>query len=453
MVGVSFSRMFVTVGAAVFLLAAAAVGTVHYVNSMRQMRRSAEEYNAALAHALGNMLRAELADFLDNAHEPVPPIRVATIRRQIATAVQGTQVLKVKIYNRAGVTVFSTDPDQLGEDQSRNRGFLGALSGSIVSAVTFRDQIDAFDGFIADRDLVQSYVPVRTADGAVRGVFEIYTDVTESTAAMWRTFAAELATLGSAFTIVLLLLFAIVRRNARLMRRQHRANLRLAKSAARAEAESRAKTELLFYLGRELRPALSAIVGTSAPCSGARDPEGRRDGVDAIHALGTQLLKIVDSAVDLLRLEAGRLAVVIESMSLAPLLEELVRERTRHADERGVAFRCEIEGELPTLDSDPHRLRQALSSVLDDALGATPFGGAVVLRARPLGGSIEISVEYGRAASATPDSRRRGDSAIALRLGRGLVELVGGRFEIDATAGKATRVRMTLPLPAAALAA
>lgn len=453
MAGVSFSKVFISVGVAVFLLATAAVGTVQYINSTRQMRRSAEEYNAALARALGNMLRAEVADFLDNGPEPAPPIRVATIRRHIATAVQGTRVLKVRIYNRAGIVVFSTDPEQIGEDQSRNPGFLGALSGAIVSASVFRDQMNGFDGFVADRDLVQSYVPVRSSEGAVRGVFEIYTDVTDFNVDMWRAFAVELATLALAFAVVLLLLYAIVQRNARLMRRQHRSNLRLARHASRAEAESRAKSELLFYLGRELRPALSALIDSSAPSPEGRDANGRREGAGAIHALGTQLLKIVDTAVDLSRLEAGRLAVVREKTSLAPLIEEIVRERTQRAEEGGIALRYEIEGELPTLESDPHRLRQALSSILDDALCATPSGGAVVLRARPLHGWIEIAVEYGKAGSAVPNPRRRADSAIALRLGRGLVELIGGRFEIDSGAGAPTRVRIALPLQAKAIAA
>lgn len=453
MPGVSFSRIFVAVGVAVFLLATAAVGTVHYVNSTRQMRRSAEEYNAALARALGNMLRAEVADFLDEAHAPAPPIRVATIRRHIATAVQGTRVLKVNIYNRAGVTVFSTDPEQIGKDQSRNRFFLGALSGAIASAVVLGDQMNGLDGFAADRDLVRSFVPVRSSEGAVRGVFEIYTDVTEFNLALWRTFAAEMATLALAFAVVLALLLAIVQRNAKLMRRQHRANLRLARSASRAEAESRAKSELLFYLGRELRPALSAIIDSSAPSTEGREPNGRREGAGAIHALGTQLLKIVDTAVDLSRLEAGRLAVVTEKASLAPLIEEVVRERAQRAEEGGIALRYGIEGELPTLESDPHRIRQALSSILDDALCATPSGGAVVLRARPVYGRIEITVEYGDAASAVPDPRRRADSAIALRLGRGIVELIGGSFAIDSGPGAATRVRIALPLQANASAA
>lgn len=469
--GTSFSRVFAGFGAAVLLLAASAVGAVHYANSIGQMKRSAEAYNAALTHALGNMLRVELAQFLDGAPEPLPPTRIATMRRQIATAVQDSEVLKVKIYNLAGITVFSTDPSQLGEDQSANRGFAGARAGKVMSSVTFRDHIDGFDGFVADRDLVESYVPVRAPGGGVKGVFEIYTDVTQFKTAIWRTLATELGTLAIAFTIVLVLLFAIVQRNARLMRRQHFDNLRLAKSAARAEAASRAKTEFLMYLSQELRPALNAIIGSSAPAANQRDaiaPVAARDSIGAIHALGTQLLQIINDSVDLVRLEAGRMAAASEEVLLVPLVDALVRDLAPRAAQGGISLRLELEGDLPPIRSDGHRLRQVLLNVVDNALKFTPVGGTVAVRLQRLGNGIEIAIEDTGIGIAAADlarhlapldeadfnlQRRTRRGGVGLRLSRGLVELIGGRFEIASAPGTGTTVRITLPAPAEALAA
>jgi signal transduction histidine kinase len=465
----SFSKAFVATGAVVFLLAAAAVGWVHYINSVRQMQSAAEAYNAALTNALGNTLRAELAEFLDATRETPPALRVATMRRQIATAVQGTQVLKVKVYNQAGLTVFSTDPRQIGEDQSRNRGFLGARGGTVMSAVTFRNQFAGFDGFVADRDLVESYVPVRGQGGDIKGVFEIYTDVTAAKDAIWRTLALELATLVLAFSLVFLLLFAVMQRNARLVRRQHLENLRLAKSAAQAESASRAKTEFLMYLSQELRPALNAIIGSSARFEAERGPPSpARESVRAIHALGTQLLQIINDCVDLVRLEAGRMPVASETVAVAPLLDELVRDLAPRAAEGGIALRLEIEGAVPAILSDAHRLRQILWNVLDNALKFTPPGGSVGVRAQGSAQGIEIVVADSGIGIAAADlarhlapleqadfarQRRTRSGGIGLRLCRGLAELIGGAFAIESVPGQGTTVRLTLPATVQALAA
>jgi two-component system, cell cycle sensor histidine kinase PleC len=463
----SFSRILAGLGAAVFLLAVSVVGAVHYINSIAQLQRSAEKSNAALTRALGNALRVELAEFLEGNREPLPPTRIATMRRQIATAVQGTEVLTVKLYNLAGVTVFSTDPRQIGEDQSGNRGFAGARAGRVMSAVTFRDQLDGFDGSIADRDLVESYVPVRAAGGAIKGVFQVYADVTEFKTTIWHTLAIELGTLAVGFTIVFALLFAIVQRNARLVRRQHSDNLRLANSAARAEAASRAKTEFLMYVSQELRPALNAIIGSSAPATGERGglapAAATRDRIDAIHALGTQLLQIINDSVDLVRLEAGRMAATSETVPLVPLVDALVRDLAPRAGQGGIALRLELDGDLPTIRSDAHRLRQALLNVLDNALKFTPAGGTVVVRLRRCGDGIEVAIEDTGIGIAAADLarhlaplgeadfellRRTRSGGVGLRLSRGLVELIGGQFDIESVPGKGTTARITVPAPA-----
>jgi signal transduction histidine kinase len=466
----SFSKAFAAIGAAVFLLAASAVGWVHYINSVREMQRAAEQHNAALASALGNALRDELALFLDGARETLPATRIATMRRQIATAVQGTEILKVKIYNLAGLTVFSTDPRQLGEDKSDNEGFLAARAGKIASAVTFRDQFAGFDGFVADRDLVESYVPVRGPGGAIKGVFEIYTDVTEAKSAIWRTLALEMATLVFAFSLVFLLLFTVAQRNARLVRRQHLENLRLARSAARAEAASRAKTEFLMYLSQELRPALNAIIGSSARFEAERGAPApaARDSVRAIHTLGTQLLQIINDCVDLVRLEAGRMPAASERVALLPLLDALVRDLAPRAAEGGLALRLEVEGALPEIRTDAHRLHQILWNVLDNALKFTPSGGSVGVRARGAASGVEILVEDTGIGIAAADlarhlapleqadfarQRRTRSGGMGLRLCRGLAELLGGGFRIESVPGQGTTVRITLPAMAQALAA
>ncbi|MCB1876719.1 MAG: PAS domain-containing protein [Chromatiales bacterium] len=88
-------------------------------------------------------------------------------------------VLKVKIYDLNGLTVYSTDWAQIGEDASGNVGVITALAGDSRSDVVYRDQLNSFDGVVEHRDIHQQYVPILDPrNDAVEGAFEIYSDVT-----------------------------------------------------------------------------------------------------------------------------------------------------------------------------------------------------------------------------------------------------------------------------------
>jgi diguanylate cyclase (GGDEF)-like protein len=107
-----------------------------------------------------------------------PDLRI--LSQEISALVRGMKVVKVKIYNRRGLTIYSSDDRQIGESKAGNQGFLTALAGKSVSQITHRDHFDSFDGVISDRDLLSSYVPILPigVKDAV-AVMEIYSDVTQ----------------------------------------------------------------------------------------------------------------------------------------------------------------------------------------------------------------------------------------------------------------------------------
>ena len=146
---------------------------------------------------------------------------LAALRADVLNKMRGLQVAKIKIYNLAGLTVFSTDERQIGEDKSSNPGFLSARAGEVVSDITYREKFDAFEGVINQRNLIASYVPVRSApDAPVEGVFEVYSDVTEllllQSRAQWQVAGIVLALL----TLLYLFLHFVVRRADRTIARQ-----------------------------------------------------------------------------------------------------------------------------------------------------------------------------------------------------------------------------------------
>jgi hypothetical protein len=92
---------------------------------------------------------------------------------------RGTSVIKVKVWDQRGMTVYSSEHRRIGDDGTANQGVRAALAGQPASEPTHRDRFIAFEGTVENRDLISTYVPVRDdPKGPVVGVFELYSDVT-----------------------------------------------------------------------------------------------------------------------------------------------------------------------------------------------------------------------------------------------------------------------------------
>jgi diguanylate cyclase (GGDEF)-like protein len=148
---------------------------------------------------------------------------IAALDRDLRRLSDGLSVVKVKIYDLNGLTVYSTDPRQIGQDAVANPGFLRARDGYPASNLTYRERVDSWEGEIADRHILATYVPVHVYDAApVEAVLEIYNDVTalvdKAQASQWKILAAVLG----AMALVYALLQLILARYQRLLREKER---------------------------------------------------------------------------------------------------------------------------------------------------------------------------------------------------------------------------------------
>jgi diguanylate cyclase (GGDEF)-like protein len=132
---------------------------------------------------------------------------------------RGLDVVKVKIYDLNGLTVFSSDPRQIGEDKRGNPGFIGARSGQAKSEITFRDRFDAWEGTLSERNIIATYVPVRASDTApVEAVMEVYSDVTGMVERMNASQRRVLLEVIAAMSVFYFIGLAILRRYDRMLR-------------------------------------------------------------------------------------------------------------------------------------------------------------------------------------------------------------------------------------------
>ena len=143
--------------------------------------------------------------------------------RQLAS---GLSVVKVKIYDLNGLTVYSTDPRQIGENKLANPGYRRARDGYPASNITYRESFDAWEGQISDRHILATYVPVHGYDAApVEAVLEVYSDVTDLVARMHRSQWTILAAVLGAMALIYLVIQLILVRYKRLLRAQEAARV------------------------------------------------------------------------------------------------------------------------------------------------------------------------------------------------------------------------------------
>jgi signal transduction histidine kinase len=148
-----------------------------------QIIQHSQTTSQTVAQTLLGSYRSELDGYLASAetassgesgsHEP--SARLSVLFKEI---LRESSVVRIKLYNRQGIVVLSTDHRQLGDNRFQDAGFTMAESGRVASNFIHRNTATSFEKEIEHDNLMETYVPVRASPGGpVRGVLEIYTDM------------------------------------------------------------------------------------------------------------------------------------------------------------------------------------------------------------------------------------------------------------------------------------
>lgn len=243
------------------IVAATVLGMVYRYVSVQSLMTVAEDRNAALTHVFSNALGQRLMPLLATGAGAAPPDpaspEVAALRQRVVHLMRDTAAVKVKIYNLEGLTVFSTEVKQIGENKSNNPGIHAAIQGELASELTHRNQFSAFDQIIESRDVLSSYVPFIPPGGTrIEGVVEVYSDVTPFLAQVKQTQWRIVATVAGVLSLLYGLLFGIVRRADLIIREQ---GAELQRSLARIEEDNQLLDQRVSERTRELQEVNRAL--------------------------------------------------------------------------------------------------------------------------------------------------------------------------------------------------
>lgn len=227
---------------------------------------------------------------------------------------------------------------------------------------------------------------------------------------------------------------------------------------------SQAKTEFLQHLGHEVRTPMTGVLGMTELLQGTELQPTQKRYVDAIARSGDVMLRVVNDALDLARIEADRLELAEHAFNPAVLLREIAEPLHALAQTKGLAFDLELAAAPPqALLGDPMRVRQILLNLGNNAVKFTECGGVTLRLLEPRAeASLIVEVEdSGPGLNAQQQARlfqrftqadgastaaRHGGSGLGLSISRELARLMGGEITVDSAAGRGSCFRLALPL-------
>jgi len=247
-----------------------------------------------------------------------------------------------------------------------------------------------------------------------------------------------------------------------------RAEEELRRARAAAETANRTKSDFLAKMSHELRTPLNSIIGFSEMLAdetfGTLNEKQHRY-VENVLTSGRLLLQVINDILDLSKVEAGRMELSLAQFEVAQALDEVRALMESLAERKHHTMEVDIEPGLPSIVADPAKFRQITVNLLSNAIKFTPDGGRIRITARRPPGEpmIEIAVTDTGIGIAPEDTRRifrefeqldseyvreQQGTGLGLALTKKLVELHGGRIQVESELDRGSTFRFYLPLRA-----
>ena len=242
------------------------------------------------------------------------------------------------------------------------------------------------------------------------------------------------------------------------------ANKELSKRSEELKFANKAKSEFLANMSHELRTPLNSIIGFSEVLFDEKTGtlnDQQREFLNYILSSGKHLHVLINEVLDLAKVEAGKMDLVLSSVLIKSLVEDVVILIREMVFKKKIKMSLEIPEDIGALEVDQRKVKQVLLNLFSNAVNFTSEGGKIGVRVKKNDLEIEVDVwdtgvgiapeELGRMFEYfhridTAYSRAVEGSGLGLAYSKRLVDLHGGRIWIESEGlNKGTTVKFTLP--------
>jgi GAF domain-containing protein len=244
--------------------------------------------------------------------------------------------------------------------------------------------------------------------------------------------------------------------NARLFRE-------IADKSEQLALASQHKSQFLANMSHELRTPLNAILGyAELLVDGIYGvlPDRPKGVLDRIQNNGRHLLALINDVLDLAKIEAGQLTLILEDYSLPEVVKTVVTATEPLAASKGLKFTASLQDGMPMAHGDARRVSQVLLNLVGNAIKFTD-AGEVELRAASAGGQFTLTVRDTGPGIADADqdrifgefqqidnsnTRQKGGTGLGLAISKRMVEMQGGTIAVESALGQGSTFRVVLPV-------
>jgi signal transduction histidine kinase/ActR/RegA family two-component response regulator len=230
-----------------------------------------------------------------------------------------------------------------------------------------------------------------------------------------------------------------------------------------ANAANVLKTQFLANMSHEIRTPLNGVLAMAEVMSMGELAEVQRDRLDVIRQSGGLLLAVLNDVLDLSKIEAGKLTLVVDDFDLEPTMVAAAEGFRVMALAKGLGFSFEVtEAAQGWWRADSDRLRQIVGNLLSNAVKFTPRGSVTA--------QVDVSEETGLLHIVVADTgvgiapeklptlfekftqadnsatRRFGGTGLGLAICRELTQMMGGAINVETREGAGSTFTVELPL-------